>query len=225
MPTTTGQQIVDRARIKANDEDTTKRWTDVEALMWINDGQLAVASLLPAAYTLAAIPTAVAGNTRQTLSGLGLTAGLTIVDVPRNYAADGTTPGRAMTKRDRVWFDEHRPRWHSEMQAEAQHWMADERDPKAIYLYPAKTAGKIEVIYSAVPAALASLSSTITLDDIYRNALQWFLLFSWYSKDATNNRGQQLASQYYALFLQELGVRDTAVKNNAMQGSSKAAGV
>lgn len=224
MPTTTGQNIVDRARIKANDEDATKRWTDAESLMWVNDGQAAVAQLLPSAYTLQATPNTVAGSTRQTLAGLGLSAGLTVVDIPRNYSTDGLTPGRAMTKRDRVWFDEHRPRWHSEMAAEAQHWMQDDRDPKAVYIYPAKTAGKLEVIYSAVPTALASLASTITLDDIYANALQWFLLFSWYSKDATNNRGQQLASTYYALFERELGIRSGALTANAKAGDAKAAG-
>lgn len=224
MPTTTGQNIVDRARIKANDEATVKRWTDAESLMAINDGQVAVVQLMPSAYTLQATPTAVAGSTRQTLTGLGLTDGLTIVDIPRNYAANGTTPGRAMTKRDRVWFDEHRPRWHSEVSAEAQHWMQDDRDPKAVYLYPAKSAGKLEVIYSAVPAALANLAATITLDDVYANALQWFLLFSWYSKDATNNRGQQLSATYYALFERELGIRSGALKANAVAGDAKAAG-
>ena len=224
MATTTGQNIVERARIKANDEDATKRWTDAESLMWLNDGQVAVVEVMPSAYTLAATPTAAAG-TRQTLAGLGLTAGLTIVDIVRNFSADGATPGRAITKRDRVWMDEHRPRWHGEVAAEAYHWFQDERDPKAIYLYPAKSAGKVEVIYSAVPAVLASLASTITLDDIYANALQWFLLFSWYSKDATNNRGQQLASTYYTLFLQSLGVRDNALTGNAQKGDAKAAGI
>jgi hypothetical protein len=222
--TYTGQNILDRARDKANDEDTTKRWSDAKALQYINDGQIAAVGVLPSVYTLAATPTAVAGSTRQTLAGLGLTTGLTIVDVPRNIASDGATPGRAMTKRDRVWLDDHRPRWHTEMAAEAYHWCQDERDPKAVYVYPAKTAGKLEIIYSAMPPALATLASTIAVDDIYADTLQWYLLFSFYSKDATNNRGQQMAATYYGLFLQSLGVRTTALFNNALRGDARAAG-
>lgn len=224
MGTTTGQNILDRARDKVNDEATTKRWSDAKALNYINDGQTAVVSKMPTAYALRATPTAVAGSTRQTLAGLGLTDGLTFIDIPRNMATNGTTPGRSMTKVDRAWLDVGRPDWHSDLAADAYNWCYDERDPKAVYIHPGKSAGKLEVIYSAVPPALASLASTIALDDVYADAIQYFLLFSFYSKDATHNKGQQLAGGYYNLFLQELGLRGTALSTNAKQGDAKAAG-
>lgn len=223
MGTTLGSAIVSRARDKANDETPDFRWSDAKALQYINDGQVAVVEVLPHAYTLTAIATAQPG-TRQTLAGLNLLDGLTVVDVTRNFSADGLTPGRPITKRDRVWLDDGRPGWHSEVGAQAYHWMQDDRDPKAFFIYPGKSAGKLEVVYSAVPAGLASLDSEITLDDIYANALQFYLLFSMYSKDATHNRGQQLATTYYGLFAQSLGVRDRALTFTAQKGDERAAG-
>jgi hypothetical protein len=225
MGTQTGQQIVDRAWIKAQDTNGGSgiRWPSTECLLWLNDGQREIVNQLPKAYPLRATPTTVSG-TRQTLAGLSLTDGIAVIDVVRNFGADGTTAGRAITKRDRLWFDEQRPAWHSETAAEAYHWMFDERDPKAFYLYPGKTSGKVELIYSANPTDLASLSSAITLDDIYANALQWFVLFSFYSKDAVYTKSPQLAAQYWGLFMQALGFRDKAVVMASAQGDARAAG-
>lgn len=225
MGTITGQQIADRAWIKVQEQtgSSATRWTPAEALLWLNDGQRETVHQLPKANTIRATPTVVSG-TRQTLAGLGLTAGIEIVDVVRNMATDGTTPGRAIVKRDRAWLDLRNPNWHSDTAADAYDWMFDERDPKAFYIYPAKPGGKLEVIYSALPTDLASLASAISLDDTYANALQWFLLFSFYSKDATFNRGQQLAASYWALFMQALGLRDKSVLTVSAQGDARVNG-
>ena len=227
MGTLTGQQIVDRAWIKA--QDTTGgsgvRWPAAEALLWLNDGQREVVNQLPKSYTLSSTPTVEAG-TRQTLIGLGISDGISVVDITRNFNLAGSVPGRSVTRRDRVWFDDQLPEWHSAVGAQAQHWCYDERDPKAFYLYPAISgaAGKLEVIYSAIPTSLGALSSVIVLDDVYANALQWFVLFSFYSKDATYTKSPQMAASYWALFMQSLGFRDKSVMQIAMSGDAKAAG-
>ena len=227
MPTLTGQNIADRAWTKVNEPtgSTATRWTPAEALMWINDGQRECVNQLPKSHTKSTIAAIVAG-TRQTLTGLSITDGITVVDVPRNFAADGTTPGRALTKRERVQFDEQLPGWHSTTAAaDAVHWIFDERDPKAFYIYPPKTAGtKLEVIYSSAPAELSALGDTISLDDIYGNALQFFMLFSFYSKDATYAKSPQMAASYWGLFMQALGFRDKAILTLAATGDAKAAG-
>lgn len=226
MPTITGQNIVDRAWIKAQDTNggSGVRWPSTEALLWVNDGQREIVNQLPKAYTKRATPVAVTG-TRQDIAGLALADGITVVDVPRNYNAAGSTAGRAMTHRDRVIFDEQRPAWHSETATEAMHWMADERDPKAFYIYPAITGGgRLEVIYSAAPTDLGTLASVITLDDIYANALQWFVLFSFYSKDATYTKSPASAGTYWNLFMSSLGIRDKALMLNAGAANAKAGG-
>lgn len=182
--------------------------------MWINDAQREVVNVLPSAYTITSTPTLQAG-TRQTLSGLGLTAAITVADVVRNFSAAGVA-GRAITLRKREWFDEHLPNWHAEIAAEAEHWMADPRDPKAFYLYPKVVAGKVEIVCPTTPAELTTINSLLTLDDVYANAVQWFLLFSFNSKDATFSTASQKAGAYYQLFLQSLGVKATATMQNTM---------
>lgn len=224
MGTLTGQQIADRAWTKAQEAtgSSATRWTPAEALWWINDGQREVVNQLPRANAARAVPALVAG-TRQTLVALGLTTGIEVLDVVRNFAADGTTVGKAITRRERDYLDEMLPDWHSATGTAVEHWFFDERDPKAFYVYPAVTGSRCaEVIYSALPTDLGSLASTITLDDTYANALQFFVLFSFFSKDAKLPNSLQLATGYWGLFLQTLGVREKNALQAAASGAAKA---
>lgn len=226
MGTLLGSYVADGAWLKANDATggAATRWLTAEALRWLNNGQREIVNQLPRANAVTATPTVVAG-TRQTLSGLGLTTGVQIIDVTANFNTGATVRGRAITKRDRADFDDQIPSWHSDTAAEADHWMQDDRDPKAFYIYPAiaSAAGKLEVVYAANPTDLASLASAISLDDIYANALEAFVLFSFYSKDATYAKGMQLAATYYSLFKDLLGVRGTNIAGIAAKGDSKGA--
>lgn len=218
MGVITGQNIVDRALIKTNDPSAA-RWPAAESLKWINDGQREIVNQLPKANPVR-VAASMSAGTRQTLSGLSLTTGIAVIDVVRNVG------GRAITKRDRAWLDDQRPDWHTETQAASVHWMYDERDPKAFYVWPpAVAAASVELIYAALPTDLSALSDVITLDDIYANALQWFILFSFYSKDAVYTKSPQFAAQYWSLFMQSLGFRDKAVVMAAAQGDKQAAGV
>jgi hypothetical protein len=221
MGTRTGQSILDRAWMKAQDIQVNKRWESAEGLLWINDGQLEVVNHLPRAYTQSAIVTAEFG-TRQTLSGLGLANGLQPIDVIHNLSATGGI-GSPVTKIKRAWMDENVPTWHLTAATETQHWMTDEEDPKAFYIYPYITgSGKYRLVYSATPADLTALTQAILLDDIYANALQYYVLFSFYSKDLTSIKSAQMAQMYYGLFTQSLGIRDgklsiSEAKSNAKQ--------
>lgn len=220
MGTRTVQSILDRAEIKAHDPDNV-RWGAAEGLMWVNDGSLAVVNALPRSYTQTAVAVAVSG-TRQTLSGLGLTTGLQIIDVIHNVTSAGGI-GNAITKTPRAFIDETVPGWHAQGATEAQHWMTDDEDPKAFYIYPYITGGgKMRVVYAATPADLTALGDTILLDDVHANALQFFVLFSFYSKDLESIKSAQLAQMYYGLFNQAIGIRDqklsiSEAKSNAKQ--------
>lgn len=221
MGTLLGQSIVDDAWTKLQDP-TGVRWTSAEALKGLNAGQREIVNQLPTAYVLEAKPTAQAGS-RQTLAGLGL-SGVQIMDVLCNYDASGTTQGRAITRRDRVHFDDARPYWRQESAAEAIHYMPDERDPKAFDVWPAVLSGRLEILYAAMPADLASLASPITLDDIYGNALQWWLLFWFYAKDTKAAGASPKASSYLQLFFTTLGVRGKALLETEASGDAKAGG-
>lgn len=224
MGTRTGQSIVDRGWIKAQDVGVNKRWNADESLLWLNDWQVEVVNLVPRAFTQSAVLAAESG-TRQTLSGLGLVNALQPIDVPHNVSAAGA-PGAPITKVKRAWLDEALPNWHRDLAPEADHWTADEEDPKAFYVTPAISGGgKFRLVYSAVPPDLTDLAQPIALDDVYANSGQWFLLFSYFSKDLAAIKSTQLAQMYYGLFQQSLGIRDAnlskseAKSNAAQQGT------
>lgn len=219
MGTMTGQNIVDRAWIKSHDSGGGGgvRWPSEEALMWVNDAQREIVNQLAKSNTKSAQPTMVAGA-RQSLSGLSITDGIEIIDVVCNVS--GATRGKPVRKERRAVMD-MRLGWLDESGIEVLHWVFDERDPQAFYVWPQVTNGKIEIVYSASPTDLADLTDTIDLPDIYANAIQWFVLFSFYSKDTKVTASMQRATTYYQLFQSSLGLRDRSVVGNATAGTEK----
>jgi hypothetical protein len=219
--------IADRAWIKVLEATggSATRWTSAEALLWINDGIREIVTLQPQAYTLTSkvVP---ASGTRQTLAALSLTTGTHVTDITANFNSAGTIRGRPITKIDRIHLDELKPGWHAESAAEAIHWMEDSRDPRTFFLWPAVTGGgQVEIVYPAMPTALATLSATIPLGDEYANALQAFTLFSFYSKDSTYTKAAHMAPSAWNLFMQLLGLRGQSLAANSERGDQKAQGV
>lgn len=214
MGTITGQNIADRAWIILQDTIGTPgtRWPAAEVLYWINDGQREVVITLPTAFIKTVIAAAL-GDTRQTLTGMGITDGIQFIKCPRNFNAAGTTPGRAVTMRSMAWIDDQRPLWHADTAADAVHCMFDPNDPKTFYIWP-KGDGtkKIEVVYAALPPDVAAIGNAIALDDVYANSLINYVLFRAFQKNSKNTKSPQLAGGYYQLFLQSLGVKDARVK-------------
>jgi len=212
----TGQQIIDRALAKANDESAAY-WGAVENLRSVNDAQRAVVSRLPAAGATSAMPTLAAGS-RQTLAGLTL-QGFEVLDVVCNVS--GTTRGAPIRKCPRSWLDDHVSGWHVQTASGAsEYWAYDERDPTAFYIWPHNGA-KVELVYAALPTDLASLSSSIGINDIYADAMQWYVLFAMYSKDLEKAKGAQLAQTYWNLFLSSLGLREQSIVKNAAAATNK----
>lgn len=229
MGTLTGSNIAERAWIILQDTYgvTGVRWPDTEVLMWLNDGQREVVIHLPTAHVRTQLRVLQAG-TRQTLEGLGITDGHQFAKMVRNYHATNATPGRAVTVRPMAWVNEQRPNWHNDPPAESVHYFYDADDPKTFYVWPpADGARRGEIVYYAVPAELANLGATITLDDIYATALQYYVLFRAFSKNATYTKSPQNAATYYQLFLQTLGIKDARVKalDANMQMAQDGAGV
>lgn len=218
MGTITAQSIADDAWALVNDTATTGyRWPAAEVLKAINAGQREVVTYLPSAFTKRAAPTLAAG-TRQDFTGLSITDGLQVLDVPRNYAANGTTAAEAITLLEggRRWLDENRPGWHAETPTtRVRHYFTDERDPKAFYVWPpADGTRKVELIYSATPPDVAAIGNAIALDDIYANPLMYYLLFRMRAKNKPGANSAADSAGWYALFLQALGVKDQRVRRN-----------
>lgn len=209
MSTITGTQILERAWIKAQDDGDTGpvRWKEPEALKWLNDGQREVVNIHRAAYTLTAVRPVLAGC-RQTLAGLGLPQGIQVVEVLANYGTDLTTVGRALRLQERKHLDEFRPQWRSDVADEASAFMLAPDQPEAFDIHPAVPAGRgLQVVYASLPPDLTTAAQLIALSDVYANALQFFVLASFYLKDTTFTAAPAKAAFYMQAFAQSLGVK------------------
>lgn len=176
---TTALQIIEDARVLLKDEAAVA-WDDQKLLNWLNAGQREIAAVRPDAYPQFAVVTTVVG-TRQSLPA----GAVMLLNVQRNMAVDGTTPGRAIRKCGRDELDSVNPEWHTDApQATARNYVYDTYTPKVFYLYPPSVAGsKVEVTYSAVPPDVASVGGNISLDDSFRNPLLDYVLYRAYSED------------------------------------------
>jgi hypothetical protein len=183
------------------------RWPQSELLGWLNDGQREVVNVKPSASVTNASVQLTAGSTKQTIPAQGIM----LIDVVRNMGAAGSTPGNAVRIVSREILDAQTPTWHSDanVPGDIKHFVFDPRDPKTFYTYPKApaTAWYVELIYSSSPTDCATVSTAISIDDIYATALMNYVLFRAYSKDTSYAQNAQLAANYYTLFLNGIGVK------------------
>lgn len=219
---TTLQYVVDGARLKANDP-TGIRITNAKAIRWGNDAQLAIVTTLPIAGFTRAVVTP-AATCRHTLENLGLTDGLQLLDLGCNVGADGVTIGSQITKRKRAEIADFNPTWQNTPGTSADHYVYDEREPAAFYLFPQITSGggKIEVEYAKRPALMTDLADALTVSDTYRQALETFVLASYYGTPNGADFNPQWASALMQAFYQLLGVRPQNIAKNSASADAKA---
>lgn len=221
MATVTTASIIERAGILLDDM-THVGWTEDELLKWLNDGQREIVHFKPEANSKTMIVSKVAG-TKQTLPS----DGVALIDISRNFAADGTTPGRAVRPVKRAQLDKNLPDWHNAAATlDALHYTYDRQNPKVFYVYPPSNAvGKLEIIYGASPAD-ATLVSTISIDDTWQTALLNYMVFRCLSKEAEAGMAAA-ATGYYNAFVALVGGKSSAEMNtdpNADMKSSRATG-
>jgi len=196
MGTITAQDLFDDAAEILQDTDFV-RWTKPKMLRWLNAGQREVVIGDPKANTANTVVQLTAG-TKQVLPD----GGLALIDVTRNMGADKATPGRVPTFIARSVIDAQNPNWHKDsVSAVALHVIYDQRDKKHFYVYPPQPVsnpGSLELIYSAAPLPVATEDNSITLDDIYANALVNYLLYRAYNLDPVSIAK---SSAYYQAFL------------------------
>lgn len=206
MATLTAQNLIDRVNDTLQDT-TNVRWPTNELLRYLNDSQREIVLLRPDASVTTAAVSLTANETKQTLP----TSGVRLLDVTRNMGTGGTTPGKAIRLISREVLDTQINDWHSSVgQTEVKHYMFDPRNPKVFYVYPrvhVSTAVWVELIYSSSPTDVATVNTTISLDDIYANAMIDFMLYRAYSKDAEYASNANYAQQHYQSFLTSLGLK------------------
>lgn len=202
MPTIKAVDLINRVSVTLQDP-TFVRWTQQELLTYLNDAQRQIVAFRPDARAVGVTLTCVA-SAKQTLPA----DATRLINVIRNR------DGRAITKIDRATLDVQLPTWFEAPISDdgIKHFVYDAADPKTFYVYPKPTtSNQIEIVYSAPPAEIVisnfgTDTTTITLDDIYANAIMDYMAYRAYQKDsefANLNR----AGAYYQSFAQGIGVK------------------
>lgn len=201
MGTILASAIINGAAEILQDENNV-RWTRAKLLAWLMAGMREIVVLRPSAYVVNGNATLVAG-TKQTLPA----GGILFMDMNRNMGVNGTTPGRVPRFIEKKIIDAENPNWHADKpSATVLHFTYDARDPTHYYVYPRQPdsgQGKVEILYSAAPPAIAE-GDAIPLDDTYANSLNDYLLYRAYSKDPVN---ADKATAYYKTFIGSVATR------------------
>jgi hypothetical protein len=199
----TGQNIADKAEILLVDE-TNIRWTEPELLGWINSALREIANLKPTAFASNTNMALVSG-TKQTLPATAYE----LIDVVRNLTS-GNAAGAAVFQIDRKVLDVIDPNWHTyTASGTVKKWTYDPKDPKTFYVYPPHDGlgGKLEMVVAVIPVAVASLATSLVLDETYEGALVDYVLYRAFSKDIESQISAARAQAYHQTFLQALGTR------------------
>ena len=203
MATTKVATIIDTAGIILQDTSQV-RFPQSELMTFLNDAQREIVLHRPDAKTLNGNMTCVSGS-KQSIPATGLR----LIDVVRNDA------GRAITQIDRKILDETLPNWHNtaaDATKKVEHFVYDPADPKNFYVYPNATSSMdIEIIYSTAPSDISYTSTvTITLDDIYANAILDYMLYRAYQKDSEYAGNAERSMMHYQSFANALGIKSRA---------------
>ena len=202
-------QSIIRRVVETLQDTTSIRWPVAELVRYLNDGQREVIVHRPDAMVTNASLSLAAG-TKQ-----GLPAnGAKLIDVVRNSAGNK----RAIRMCAREILDAQSPGWHNLAGVtEIVHFMFDPRDPKVFYVYPpaAAAGAAVDLVYSALPADItepaagtdfSAVSGSLSVPDIYSNALQDYVLYRAYTKDSQYAGNEARAQARYAAFANALGI-------------------
>ncbi|MCA9340014.1 MAG: hypothetical protein KDA17_03840 [Candidatus Saccharibacteria bacterium] len=177
------------------------RWPKKTLLRWFNEAQRALVARRPDALVVNE-PFGCASGPKQALPAKRIR----LADVYRNIG------GSAITRIDRSVIDAHMRDWYSHPESAAiQHFVYDERDPKHFYVYPpAEDGAEVELAYTISPdeveiSDFTADSQTIAVDDVYANALQEYMLYKAWMKDADFAGNSARAQSHFNQFRLAIG--------------------
>ena len=186
------------------------RWPMQTLLTWFNEALAAIVEKRPDALAVNAAFSCEAGP-KQKLPAIGLR----LIDVIRVIG------GNTITNVDRSHIDANIPDWPTfPLTAELEHYIYDERDPKTFYTYPpAELDTSIEIIYSKAPDIITITDfkadqQVMALDDIYANAIQDYILYKAWMKDAEHAGNTARAMGHFNQF--RVGIGDKTQADSVM---------
>lgn len=191
-------------------QDEGVRWTQSEALGWLNEAYQQIVILRPDAGATSAVVTLAEGY-RQRLDdadSINLPDAHMILDVT---ATAGKRP-RSVRQSQLAVIDGLMPDWRrGRPTAQLERWVFDDRNPREFVVYPpAATGTQVEIVYSQAPephdpAANNVLDEAIKMPSAYEPAILDYLLYRAYSKDADSQANANRATAHYQAFATGIG--------------------
>lgn len=183
-------------------DQTQVRWPVAELVDYVTDAQRQIVFYRPDANAVTASLPLALNSSRQAVP----TGGSRLLRVVRNMGANGSTPGLAIREAARLALDSELPDWHTKTGSYIEHYVFDNQNPKVFYVYPNVTAAhQIEIVYSAVPAAVEA-GGNLALGDEYANAVLDWVLYRCFLKDSTYAGNAARAQLHLQSFGNDLGV-------------------
>jgi len=177
-------------------------WPEAELIGYLDEAQGLIAEYKPDAVAVTEDHQLEAGP-RQTLP----VDGFLLFDVVRNRGLSGIDKGPAITSVDMRHMDRMLPDWQTVESRVVEHYMADGREPREFYVYPAQpiVAGIVEIRYARRPSLIEDSDDELTVRAEYRPALVDYLLYRAHSKDTTAAVPAR-AQAHYQQFRTHLGL-------------------
>lgn len=188
---TTVQEVLKRVRFLIQDLREI-RWTSDELLLWLNDGQRAIVTFKPDAYTTLAATTLVAGAAQALAADA-----VQLIDVPAN----STGTRRAIRPVKRRVLDAEDPAWRSAAQSGViKYFIYDSDNPTRFLVYPPATVGTQVDVLAAFTPPTVTLEGSIGIGDVYVSALVDYICYRCYAKDVDYNPSAERAKLHYEGF-------------------------
>jgi len=187
-------------------DSSNVRWSQSDLLGYLNDAQLEAVTLAPKVNPVRVTVQLLPGITQELPDDAIL-----LLDIFWNMGANGLTIGQSITVTNIDVMRKRRPNWTTDTASGiVQTYMYDEKDPVHYSVWPPQPnpAWYIDINYSAVPVAIPDYgpSTTITIDDYWKNALLSFVLYRAFSKDAAVPAMAERRDANYKQFLQDLEI-------------------
>jgi hypothetical protein len=212
--------VLHRAQTLIQD-NTGIRWPLPELAQWLNDATREVTLYKPAASSESVVLDLEHG-TRQTIPPGALMLLRVIRNLRSGSTASNRKGARAVRLVNRDVLDTQHPEWHDENGAEfgsiARHFVFDESDPTAFYVFPGNDGeGVVEALVSQAPPPIDEAGTTLAdyemdmpLPDVYANAVLDYVLYRAYSKDASFAENMERANAHYNAFSSSLGAKTSS---------------
>ena len=193
--------IITEVASQLND-DNNVTWPIALLLGYITTAEEAIVTIRPDTFsTISTMKLAV--GTKQNIPA----GSLRLLDIKRNMGTDGATPGRVVNTVESASVDLFAYGHHSDAGAtEITDYSYDERTPDYFYCDPPSDGtGWIEVSISRSPPVVTTEGQTLSLKDIYRNAIIQWCMFRAYSIEVDSVSSQRRAAKHEESFYGLMG--------------------